>query len=303
MALPYEAHRVDIMAGDQFTDEFVAINPNSKIPAIVDPKGPGGESISVFESGAILIYLAEKSGQYLPTDPVASSECLQWLFFQVGGVEPMFGLFCHFYTYAKEKIPYRIKRYQTEVKRLLGVLEMRFQGQDYLVRTGYTIADMATFPWVGALDWGYNAVELLQNFIFKTETADAPGWEERQLTHSRAGTDILAEHYDSSDNPPPQPGDRLPEFHRVPGFEDPQFSAASTHSREGNWQITRIEEYRPTHPNSAFHTILLCYCQYTPIVTSLEPLPPVQVTADSFGSDETAHQDWQTQQTQQPVEV
>ncbi|MBP0016557.1 MAG: glutathione S-transferase N-terminal domain-containing protein [Cyanobacteria bacterium SBLK] len=164
MALPYEAHRVDIMAGEQFTDEFVAINPNSKIPAIVDPNGPNGESLSVFESGAILIYLAEKSGQYLPDNPVARSECLQWLFFQVGGVGPMFGQFGHFYTYAKEKIPYSIERYQTEVKRLLGVLETRLQEQDYLIREGYTIADMATFPWVGALDWGYNAVELLQNF-------------------------------------------------------------------------------------------------------------------------------------------
>ena len=162
MALPYEAHRVDIMAGDQFTDEFIAINPNSKIPAIVDPNGPGGVSLSVFESGAILIYLAEKSGQYLPTDPAARSECLQWLFFQVGGVGPMFGQFGHFYKYAKEKIPYGINRYQTEVKRLLGVLETQLQGQDYLLKEGYTIADMATFPWVGALDWGYGAVEVFQ---------------------------------------------------------------------------------------------------------------------------------------------
>lgn len=173
MALPYEAHRVDIMAGDQFTDEFVAINPNSKIPAIVDLKGPAGKPLSVFESGAILLYLAEKSGQYLPADPVARSECLQWLFFQVGGVGPMFGQFGHFYTYAKEKIPYSIERYQTEVKRLLGVLEARLQGQDYLVREGYTIADMATFPWVGALDWGYNAVELLHNF------PNVVNWHER----------------------------------------------------------------------------------------------------------------------------
>ena len=176
MALPYEAHRIDIMAGDQFTDEFVAINPNSKIPAIVDPNGPGGESISVFESGAILIYLAEKSGQYLPTDLIARSECLQWLFFQVGGVGPMFGQFGHFYTYAKEKIPYGIKRYQTEVKRLLGVLEKRLQEQDYLVQSGYTIADMATFPWVGALDWGYKAVDVLQ---LKQDFPNVMAWYER----------------------------------------------------------------------------------------------------------------------------
>lgn len=162
MALPYEAHRVDIMAGDQFTNEFIAINPNSKIPAIVDPFGPHGEAFSIFESGAILVYLAEKSGQYLPSDPAARSQCLQWLFFQMGGIGPMFGQFGHFYKYAKEKIPYGISRYQTETRRLLGVLERQLEGQDFLIGKDYSIADIATFPWVGALDWGYNAVELLQ---------------------------------------------------------------------------------------------------------------------------------------------
>ncbi|EDX86611.1 Glutathione S-transferase, C-terminal domain protein [Synechococcus sp. PCC 7335] len=162
MALPYEAHRVDIMEGDQFTDEFVTINPNSKIPAIVDPNGPNGEPLAVFESGAILIYLAEKSGKCLPPDPAARSECLQWLFFQVGGVGPMFGQFGHFYKYAKEKIPYGIERYQTEVKRLLGVLEKRLQERDFLVGAEYTIADIATFPWVGCLVWGYKAAEILE---------------------------------------------------------------------------------------------------------------------------------------------
>ena len=162
MALPYEAHRINIMKGDQFTDEFIAINPNSKIPAIVDPHGPKGEPFAVFESGAILVYLAEKSGKYLPTDPAARSECLQWLFFQMGGVGPMFGQFGHFYKYAKEKIPYGIERYQAETRRLLGVLDKRLQGQNFLIGEDYTIADMATFPWVGALDWGYKAAETLQ---------------------------------------------------------------------------------------------------------------------------------------------
>ncbi|MBE7380384.1 MAG: glutathione S-transferase N-terminal domain-containing protein [Leptolyngbya sp. SIO1E4] len=162
MALPYEAHRINIMKGDQFTDEFIAINPNSKIPAIVDPHGPKGEPFAVFESGAILVYLAEKSGKYLPTDPAARSECLQWLFFQMGGVGPMFGQFGHFYKYAKEKIPYGIERYQAETRRLLGVLDKRLQGQNFLIGEDYTIADMATFPWVGALDWGYKASETLQ---------------------------------------------------------------------------------------------------------------------------------------------
>ena len=162
MALPYEAHRINIMKGDQFTDEFIAINPNSKIPAIVDPHGPKGEPFAVFESGAILVYLAEKSGKYLPTDPAARSECLQWLFFQMGGVGPMFGQFGHFYKYAKEKIPYGIERYQAETRRLLSVLDKRLQGQNFLIGEDYTIADMATFPWVGALDWGYKAAETLQ---------------------------------------------------------------------------------------------------------------------------------------------
>ena len=189
MALPYEAHRVDIMAGDQFTDEFVAINPNSKIPAIVDPNGPGGVSLSVFESGAILIYLAEKSGQYLPTDPTVRSECLQWLFFQVGGVGPMFGQFGHFYKYAKEKIPYGINRYQTEVKRLLGVLETQLQGQDYLIKESYTIADMATFPWVGALDWGYDAAEVFQ---LQQDFPNVMSWYERcrQRPAAARGLDV-----------------------------------------------------------------------------------------------------------------
>ena len=162
MSLPYEAHRVDIMAGDQFSDEFIAINPNSKIPAIVDPFGSNGEPLAVFESGAILLYLAEKSGKYLPADPATRSECLQWLFFQVGGIGPMFGQFGHFYKYAKEKVPYGINRYQTETLRLLEVLEKRLEERDFLIGEDYTIADIATFPWVGALDWGYNAVELLQ---------------------------------------------------------------------------------------------------------------------------------------------
>ena len=176
MALPYEAHRVDIMAGDQFSDEFIAINPNSKIPAIVDPLGPNGEPLTVFESGAILLYLAEKSGKYLPADLATRSECLQWLFFQVGGIGPMFGQFGHFYRYAKEKVPYGINRYQTETLRLLEVLEKRLEGRDFLIGQDYTIADMAIFPWVGALDWGYNAVELLQ---LKENFPNVMAWYDR----------------------------------------------------------------------------------------------------------------------------
>lgn len=182
MSLAYEAHRVNILKGDQFEDEFVAINPNSKIPAIVDPDGPGGEALSVFESGAILMYLAEKSGIGLPSDLRDRSECLQWLFFQVGGVGPMFGQFGHFYKYAKDKIPYAIGRYQKEAYRLLGVLETRLQGKDFLVGNEYTIADMATFPWVSCLDWGYKAADEFPLSDFPTVMAWCDRCQQRPAT-------------------------------------------------------------------------------------------------------------------------
>jgi GST-like protein len=157
LGLPYEAHTVDILQGEQFTDEFKAINPNSKIPALVDPHGPDGRPSAIFESGAILLHLAGKTGKLLPTDPRQRSECIQWLFFQMANVGPMFGQFGHFYRFAKEKLPYAIERYTTEARRLLGVLETRLTGCPYLAGNEYTIADIATFPWVGCLDWGYQA--------------------------------------------------------------------------------------------------------------------------------------------------
>lgn len=161
MEIPYEAHRVDIMEGDQFSDEFISINPNSKIPAIVDPNGPHGKPHNVFESGAIVLYLAEKSGKLLSKDPAQRSETLQWLFFQIGGVGPMFGQLGHFYKFAKEKIPYAIERYSNETKRLMGVLERRLEGRDYLMGEHYTIADVATFTWPLCLDRFYGAREEL----------------------------------------------------------------------------------------------------------------------------------------------
>jgi len=163
MGLPYTAHKIDILAGDQFTDEFIAINPNSKIPAIVDPDGPAGAPHAVMESGAILLYLAEKTGQFLPTDPTLRSETLQWLFFQMGGVGPMFGQFGHFYRYAKDDCdhPYPVKRYTTETKRLLAVLETRLEGRQWLVSEAISIADFATVPWVVCLDKFYDAAEHL----------------------------------------------------------------------------------------------------------------------------------------------
>lgn len=162
MELPYDTHRIDIMEGDQFSEEFIRVNPNSKIPAILDPKGPDGSAHAVFESGAILLYVAEKSGRFIPKDAIARSECLQWLFFQMGGVGPMFGQYGHFYRYAKEKHPYSIERYENETKRLLAVLETRLNTEKYLAGGEYSIADMATFPWVSCIDWAYEARDHLK---------------------------------------------------------------------------------------------------------------------------------------------
>lgn len=163
MDLPYNVHKIDISKGDQFTPEFIKINPNSKIPAIVDPEGPDGKPISIMESGAILIYLAEKSKKFLPEDPRLKSEVLQWLFFQVSGVGPMFGQFGHFHKWAKDKCdhPYPIERYTNEAKRILKVLDTHLEGRTYLVGEQYTIADMATMPWVVCLDVFYNGKETL----------------------------------------------------------------------------------------------------------------------------------------------
>lgn len=164
MEIPYQAHTINILEGEQFADEFIKINPNSKIPAIVDPNGPDGKPLSIMESGAILIYLAEKSGKFLPESPRNHSETLQWLFFQVGGIGPMFGQFGHFYKFAKEECQhsYPVERYTKETIRLLNVLEARLASREYLVNDEYTIADIATFPWVMCLKDVYEAEDLLQ---------------------------------------------------------------------------------------------------------------------------------------------
>jgi GST-like protein len=152
LGLPYNVHPVRIAKGEQFTAEYLAINPNNKIPAIVDSEGPGGRPISVFESGAILIYLAEKTGQLLPKDPEGRIVALQWLMFQMAGVGPMFGQAGHFRRYAPEKIEYAIDRYTNEAKRLCGVLDRRL-GQAQFLAGEYSIADIATFPWVRTLSF------------------------------------------------------------------------------------------------------------------------------------------------------
>lgn len=156
--LPYTVHKIDIGKGDQFKPEFLAINPNGKIPAIVDGNGPDGKAISVFESGAILIYLAEKTGKFLPTDPHSRYATLQWLMFQMGGVGPMFGQAHHFIRFAPEKVPYGIERYSKETRRLYAVMDKRLSEGAYLAGDFYSIADMATYPWVARHE--YHEVDL-----------------------------------------------------------------------------------------------------------------------------------------------
>jgi len=158
--LKYDAWFTNIMEGDQFTSGFVQINPNSKIPAMVDKEGPDNKSISIFESGSILLYLAEKTGKFIPEDPALRTQCITWLFFQMGA-GPFFGQFGHFFKYAPIKIPYAIDRYSMEVKRLLDVLDKQLAERKYLVGEEYTIADMAWFPWVRCIDTGYKAKEFI----------------------------------------------------------------------------------------------------------------------------------------------
>jgi GST-like protein len=151
-------HPVDIGTGAQFAPEFLAISPNNKIPAITDPDGPDGEPISLFESGAILLYLAGKTGRFLPAGTAAQYEVLQWLMFQMGGVGPMLGQAHHFRIYAPEKIPYAVDRYTNEAKRLYGVMNKRLARSKYLGGAEYSVADMAVYPWLRSwknqgIDW------------------------------------------------------------------------------------------------------------------------------------------------------
>ena len=151
LGLSYTVVPVNIGAGDQFKPEFLAITPNHRIPAIVDPDGPDGR-LTLFESGAILIYLAEKTGKLMPDAAGARYTCLQWLMFQMGGVGPMFGQYNHFANYAPEKLPYAIERYTNEVARLHRVLEARLSKAEWLAGDAYSIADIATFPWIRNAD-------------------------------------------------------------------------------------------------------------------------------------------------------
>jgi GSH-dependent disulfide-bond oxidoreductase len=161
--LPYEAHLVSFETNDQMSPEFLSLNPNNKIPAILDPDGPGGKPLALFESGAILIYLAEKTGQFLPKDPAARYETIQWLMFQMGGIGPMFGQLGFFHRFAgKDYDDKRPRdRYVGESKRLLGVLERRLEGRTWMMGDDFTIADIAIFPWVNTVVGFYGASELV----------------------------------------------------------------------------------------------------------------------------------------------
>ena len=151
--LEYKIHPIDISTDIQFSEDFVKVNPNSKIPAIVDPDGPNGRPFTVIESGAILMYLAEKTGLFLPTETQRKYEVIQWVMFQMGGIGPIFGQVHHFKRAAKEKVPYAINRYFNECRRLYGVLDSRLADREYIANDEVSIADFCTIPWVFRHDW------------------------------------------------------------------------------------------------------------------------------------------------------
>ena len=203
----YDAWLINIGTGDQFGSGFVDINPNSKIPALLDRSGP--TPIRVFESGAILIHLAEKFGAYLPTEPAARAECLSWLMWQMGSAPFLGGGFGHFYAYAPIKIEYAIDRYAMEVKRQLDVLDRRLAESEYLGGADYTIADMAVWPWYGALVKGvvYEAGEFLQVAEYKNvlrwtdQIAERPAVKRGRMVNRAQGDPAsqLRERHDASD--------------------------------------------------------------------------------------------------------
>jgi GSH-dependent disulfide-bond oxidoreductase len=169
LGLPYEAHLIDFATNDQMSEEFISLNPNNKIPAIIDPNGPDGRPLALWESGAILMYLAEKTGKLIPADAAGRYQTLQWVLFQVGGVGPMFGQLGFFHKFAgkdyEDKRPR--DRYVGESKRLLGVLDKWLEGKDWVMGDQYTIADIAIFPWVRGLVGFYAAGDLVGYGDFK----------------------------------------------------------------------------------------------------------------------------------------
>ncbi|MDQ0464012.1 GST-like protein [Caulobacter ginsengisoli] len=179
IGLPYEPHLIDIGKNETWTPEYLALNPNGKIPAIIDPDGPGGQPLALWESGAILLYLAEKTGKLLPADPARRYEAIQWVFFQMAAIGPMFGQVGFFHKFAgrdyEDKRP--LERYVAESKRLLGVLETRLDGRDWLMGEDYSIADVATLGWVRNLIGFYEAGDLVEY----DSLSHVPAWLERGL--------------------------------------------------------------------------------------------------------------------------
>ena len=192
LGLPYEAHMVDITRNETWTDHFLSLNPNGKIPAIVDPDGPGGKPLALFESGAILLYLADKTDRLIPADSASRYETIQWVFFQMAGVGPMFGQLGFFYKFAGKEIEDKrpLDRYANESKRLMGVLEGRLKDRQWIMGDEYTIADIATFPWVRTLRDFYQADDVI-GFADFPKTIE---WLERCLARpaSQKGLNIPA---------------------------------------------------------------------------------------------------------------
>lgn len=188
--LPYEPHLVSFGTSDQMTPEFISLNPNNKIPAIIDPNGPDGEPVGLWESGAILIYLAEKSGKLLSENPKERIETIQWLMFQMGGIGPMFGQFGFFHKFAGKDMEDKtgFNRYRDESIRLLGVLDRQLAGKDFLVGGQYSIADLSIWPWVKAMTGFYEAGDIVGMSNFKNVEAWTARCEERPA--SQKGTSI-----------------------------------------------------------------------------------------------------------------
>ncbi len=153
MELPYSVHTINIGKDEQFAPAFLKISPNNRIPAIVDPEGPDGDPISIFESGAILLYLAEKTGRFMPSDARSRTAALEWLMWQMGGFGPMLGQAHHFMRFAPQEVPYGIERYGKETQRLYGVLDRRLGAAEYLAGNDYSVADIATYPWAARHEW------------------------------------------------------------------------------------------------------------------------------------------------------
>ena len=206
----YDAWLIRIGDGDQFGSDFVAINPNSKIPALMDRSGP--TPIRVFESGAILVHLAEKFGAFLPTDPAARAECLSWLFWQMGAAPYLGGGFGHFYAYAPSKMEYPIDRFTMEVKRQLDVLDRRLGESEYLAGPEYTIADMAVFPWYGGLVKGWNYGDAA-TFLSASEYKNVHRWADMLLARPAVQRGRMVNRVSG------EPGSQLHERHDASDFD------------------------------------------------------------------------------------